>query len=307
MSKFSELFRATAARTDAKRDAGLTQPANVEAWRDIPYLGDGGDVWNLLDVYRPRSAKSALPVIVSTHGGGYVYGTKEVYQFYCMYLAQQGFAVLNFNYHLAPEAHFPTQLAELNAVLDWAAAHAEEYGLDTGNVFLVGDSAGAQLTSHYAALYVNPDFAALYPFQIAQGVTVRAVALNCGMYDLAGIAFAGQQAEGDAIDRGDLYDDYFGPGRFARPELPAMADVLGAIDDRYPPAFVMTAWYDFLRSQAEPMAKLLQSRGVEAEYHLYGTEKQRYMGHVFHCNMHRRLAKVCNKDECAFFRRHIQR
>ena len=307
MSKFSELFRATAAKTDAKRDAGLTQPANVTARRDISYLGDGSDVWNLLDVYRPRDAGGALPVIVSTHGGGYVYGTKEVYQFYCMYLAQQGFAVLNFNYHLAPEARFPTQLAELNAVLAWAAAHAGEYGLDTGNVFLVGDSAGAQLTSHYAALYANPDFAALYPFRIAQGVTVRAVALNCGMYDLAGIAFGGQQAQGDAIDRGDLYDDYFGPDRFARSELPAMADVLGSIDGRYPPAFVMTAWYDFLRSQAEPMAKLLQSRGVEAEYRLYGTEKQRYMGHVFHCNMHRRLARVCNRDECAFFRRHIVR
>lgn len=305
MSEFSDLFRASAAKSDAKRDAGLTQPANVEAWRDLPYLGDGTDKWNLLDVYRPKNTKGALPVIVSTHGGGYVYGTKEVYQFYGMYLAQQGFAVLNFNYHLAPEAHFPTQLAELNAVLCWAAAHAEEYGFDMNNVFLVGDSAGAQLTSHYAALYANPDFAALYPFKIAQGVTVRAVALNCGMYDLGGIAFGPQHVESDAVDRGSLYDDYFGPGYRADPELAKMADVLGAIDGRYPPAFVMTSWYDFLRTQAEPMAKLLQSRGVEAEYHLYGTAEQKYMGHVFHCNMRRRLAKTCNKEECAFFRRHI--
>ena len=307
MSKFSELFRATAAQSDAKRDAGLTQPANVTAWRDIPYLGDGSGPWTLLDVYRPRAARGALPVIVSTHGGGYVYGTKEVYQFYCMYLAQQGFAVINFNYHLAPEAKFPTQLSEINAVLGWMTVHAGEYGFDLGNVFLVGDSAGAQMTSHYAALYANPDFAALYPFKIAQGFTVRALALNCGMYDLAGIAFAPPAPEDGPIDRGDLYDDYFGPDRRARPELPAMADVLGAIDEHYPPAFVMTAWYDFLREQAEPMAKLLQSRGVEAEYHLYGTAKQKYMGHVFHCNMHRRLAKECNKAECAFFRRHIQR
>ena len=83
-----------------------------------------------------------------------------------------------------------------------------------------------------------------------------------------------------------------------------MLDVLGAIDGRYPPAFVMTSWYDFLREQAEPMARLLQDRGVEAEYHLYGEEGQAYMGHVFHCNMRLSEAAVCNDEECEFFKRH---
>ncbi len=299
MSVFSQYFHRQAARSDAKRDAGLRQPADVAACRDICYAGDGSDRWNLLDLYWPVAATAPLPVIVSVHGGGYVYGDKEVYQYYCMSLAQQGFAVINFNYHLAPERRFPTQLAELNAVLVWAVEHRAQYRLDTDHLFLVGDSAGAQMASHYAALYANPDFAARYPFAVPVGFTLRAVALNCGMYDLAGAAL-GPELRGT----GGLYDDYLGKDRRAVPGLPAMLDVLGAIDGRYPPAFVMTSWYDFLRPQAEPMVELLRSRGVPAEYRLYGEEGEDYMGHVFHCNMRLPEADACNRAECDFFRRY---
>ena len=62
--------------------------------------------WQKLDVYRQKDATGKLPVIVSVHGGGWVYGDKERYQFYCMDLAERGFAVVNFSYRLAPEYKF---------------------------------------------------------------------------------------------------------------------------------------------------------------------------------------------------------
>ena len=51
--------------------------------------------------------RSPLPVILNVHGGGWVYGTKDVYLRYCLFLAQQGFAVVDMNYHLAPKKRFP--------------------------------------------------------------------------------------------------------------------------------------------------------------------------------------------------------
>ena len=38
-----------------------------------------------LDVYRPKATniEENLPVIVSVHGGGWVYSDKEGYQYYC--------------------------------------------------------------------------------------------------------------------------------------------------------------------------------------------------------------------------------
>ncbi len=299
MSLFSMKFRLSAARSDARRDAGLVPPAGVTVCRDIPYLPHAGR-WGLLDVYWAAAPRKPLPVIVSVHGGGYVYGSKEVYQYYCMSLAAQGFAVINFNYRLAPGARFPVQLRELNLVLGWMVQARGLFPFDTGNVFLVGDSAGAQMASHYAALYANADFAALYPFKMAEGYTLRAVALNCGMYDLAAAALGPSLGS-----RADLYDDYIGKDRRSRPELLRMLDVAGHIGANYPPAFVMTAYYDFLRAEAEPMVRLLRSRGAQAEYHLYGEAGQTYMGHVFHCNMRLPQAARCNAEECAFFRRHI--
>ena len=89
---------------DKKRDKGLQTPLDIERKDNLSYGPYGKS--NLLDVYYLKENAGKLPVIVNVHGGGWVYGTKEVYQFYCMSLAQRGFAVVNFNYRLAPARKF---------------------------------------------------------------------------------------------------------------------------------------------------------------------------------------------------------
>ena len=76
MSKTSERVRKEWKIGDAKRDAGLTTPEDIERFDNIAYGSD--PVWNLLDVYRPKEQKGKLPVIVNIHGGGWVYGNKEI-------------------------------------------------------------------------------------------------------------------------------------------------------------------------------------------------------------------------------------
>lgn len=101
MSDIAETIREQFGKGDAIRDAGNTTPADVERHDNILYGSD--PKWQILDVYRPKNHAGKLPVIISYHGGGWVYGTKEVYQWYCMSLAQRGFAVINYTYRLAPE------------------------------------------------------------------------------------------------------------------------------------------------------------------------------------------------------------
>lgn len=298
MSFTGIMFRLLAGYGDKKRDAKLAAPEDVTALKDIAYA-DGGK-YNLLDIYYPKAAKGMLPVIVSIHGGGYVYGTKEVYYHYGLYLAQQGYTVVNFNYHLAPKAKFPTQLAEINQVFTWMAANAERFHMDINNVFVVGDSAGAQLNSHYAAIYSNPEFAAKFDFTVPSDVKIRAVALNCGMYTIDGSEDNEKNTSG--LNSNDLMNDYLGK---ARPQkLMEQIDVLGNITSAFPPAFIMTAEYDFLKENAEPMYEFLQEKGVPCEWKKYGEEGQNYMAHVFHVNMNLEEAKQCNQDEIAFFRKY---
>lgn len=123
-----------------------------------------------------------IPVIVSVHGGGWGYGDKERYQYYCMSLAQQGFAVVNFSYRLASKYKFPAPLEDTNRVFVWLLAHAVRYGFDTHNVFGVGDNAGVHLLALYGACCTNPAYVALFTVRPPAGFVPRAVALNCGVY-----------------------------------------------------------------------------------------------------------------------------
>lgn len=318
MSEFSKVFREMCVIGDKKRDEHLRVSDKVMIYRDIPYIKGTKDVSNWMDIYLPglqqvedstkhkKGAEKKFPVILSVHGGAYVYGNKEVYQYYGYYMAEQGFAFVNMNYHLAPEKKFPTQLGEVNAVLQWILENGEEYQLDTNNIFLVGDSAGAQMASHYCAIYANPDFAGLYPFTVPEHLVIRAVALNCGMYDIDASVeelYAARE-EIAGMKQTVMLDDYLGLNRLNFDE---MLKVKQNITTKYPPAYIMTSYYDFLKTNAKPMYMLLQEKGVPAEYHLYGKEGQEYMGHVFHCNMNLEEARECNRDECRFFREYLIR
>ena len=281
---FAERVRKLFGENDKKRDAGLTEPEDVCKVRDLAY---GSDPEQVLDIYYPAGTKSALPTIVSVHGGGYVYGSKDLYRFYCMSLAQRGFTVVNFSYRLAPKTRFPEQLHDINSAVRFACGNANEYFIDLGNVFFVGDSAGAQMASQYLTAVTNPSYADLLGLEIP-AFRVRACALNCGFYNP------------DARQDKMLMKCYLEkPSQVNSEEM----DVESHITSEFPPAFVMTSNGDFLRERAEPFVKILTAKGVEAELRVY-SPKDKELGHVFHCNMKEPYAKICNDDECAFFTAH---
>lgn len=103
-----EKMRIEMKKNDAKRDAGLVEPTTIEKFRDISYGPHGID--NTLDVYYPKETDHKLPTLIHIHGGGFFYRDKELYRFYTMFLASQGFTVINFNYRLAPDHVYPTHL-----------------------------------------------------------------------------------------------------------------------------------------------------------------------------------------------------
>lgn len=222
MSLSAKLLRLSFARSDAKRDAGLTVPNSIKYISDIPY--GGNREYNTLDICFPRETEGLLPVIVSFHGGGYVYGSTKIYKFYCADLASRGFAVVNFNYRLAPEYRFPTPLYDMNAVMEWLVKNGADYHADANNVLLVGDSAGAQLASQYAAIVTNPVYAGI------MGITppkfrLAALGLNCGMYDL-------ERRAHDRTGISSVFADYFGPDPDSYGE---QLKVLDYVTYRFPP------------------------------------------------------------------------
>lgn len=297
MSKTSDKMRKEWKIGDAKRDAGLTTPENIRRYDDLQYGPD--PVWNKLDVYRPKKIQEKLPVIVNIHGGGWVYGDKELYQFYAMSLAQRGFAVVNFTYRLAPEAKYPAPLEDTNNVIHWMQEHQEEYALDMAHVFMVGDSAGGHLCGLYSAICTNLEYAKQYSFQIPEGFVPEAVALNCGVYNPLGK----QSVIGESEDV-DLMEDFL-PEKGSERER-KLVNLTDHITSSFPPVYLMTCIGDFCRPQAMLLEKTLQEKEVYYRFKVYGTE-ERPLYHVFHVAVREPEGQKCNDEECEFFREMIKK
>ena len=295
MSFTSFCFCKMCEKSDKKRDEGLTIPDSVEYIRNISY--DEKNKYRLLDICWPRttkgratdSGKDKLPVIVSVHGGGYVYGNKEVYQFYAASLAEMGFTVINFNYRLAPKFKYPAPIEDLIAILEWMLKNSGKYPVDTDKVFLVGDSAGAQIASQYGVICSNKEYAAYMEMSHPAGVRIRGLGLCCGTYNLK------NRIENEGIK--GVIKDYLtsNPYQFGK-----QLDILEAINKDYPPTHLFTSNGDFLKEECKPMADLLLAQGVLCEYQIYGTEQT---GHVFHVDMRNEYAKEANQKQADFFYR----
>lgn len=298
---FSDVIRREFKISDEERDRGLTTPDDVVRFDDICYVqstshntvsGDDDEWisrWQYLDVYRPRLAgDDKLPVIVNVHGGGWVYGDKEVYQYYCMDLCRRGFAVVNFSYRLAPIFKFPIQLEDTNLAFSWVLNHADEYGFDTDRIFAVGDSAGANILALYCIICTNEEYAHKYDFKVPEQFVPRAVALNCGAYD---VSINSRELKG--------FMKELMPDKGTDEELD-MICVTKHINKDFPASFIMTCHGDFLMEQAPVLEEKLKELGINYVSRLYGSADAP-LKHVFHCDIRMEEAKVCNDETCEFF------
>ena len=275
---------------DKARDKGLKVPAGIKCFYDIRYSKDADQC--ALDLYKPaRASKKPLPVIVSVHGGGWIYGDKELYRFYCMELARRGFAVVNYTYRLAPEHKFPSALIDTNNVFKWILKNAAAFNLDCQNIFVTGDSAGGNYLSTYAAILTNKKFAADFAFKVPARLKIKALYLNCGFYDWTTIP--GDQKEMLALMQALMpYGGTQHEKELASPALHVTKD--------FPPAFVVTAEHDFLRPMASRMANALCDAGAEFRYKCYSSAKEKLF-HVFMLNLRSKEGSKSIDEQCEWF------
>lgn len=111
-------------------------------YQDVAYA----DGERLLDLYLPQRSGPA-PIAVWLHGGSWVTGDKRPVPAVLLGLRDRGFAIAAVNYRLTGLSSHPAQLHDVKGAVRWLRAHADEYGLDSARVYLVGFSAGGHLAS----------------------------------------------------------------------------------------------------------------------------------------------------------------
>lgn len=107
----------------------------------------GSSARNQLDVYRPRSRRNALPVVVFLYGGRWQNGTKEDYRLLGNAFTRRGFVVVVPDYRFYPETIFPGWVEDAARAVRWTQKNIDRFGGDSTQIFVVGHSSGAHTTA----------------------------------------------------------------------------------------------------------------------------------------------------------------
>ena len=131
---------------DFVRKWDLDPRPGIGAVEDLVIPGRGSGPAILARLYRPSSADGTLPLTMFFHAGGYVFGSLETHDSFCRLISEgAGCLVLSVDYRRAPEHKFPTAHEDCYTATAWAAAHAGDFGADSGRLAVAGDSSGGTL------------------------------------------------------------------------------------------------------------------------------------------------------------------
>lgn len=254
---------------DMKKHAAQTPPDNIHEITDLAYIDDG-NIYHQLDVYYPEGTTEKLPVIIDIHGGGWMYGNKELNKYYCLALASRGYVVFNINYRLVPDVTVNEQLQDCAFALKWISENMQNYPCDTENILLTGDSAGGQLTVYSAALLQSEKLREVFDV-VDVNLQPSALLLTSPVsYMNNGSAFS-------------MYTkilwgtDYKDKPTYEYMNLDQIIDYV-----QLPPTYLITSSGDTLaHSQTLQAAELLESKGVQTKLADYGKVDGKKQVHVF--------------------------
>jgi acetyl esterase/lipase len=235
--------------------AGNIEKPDVDVEDSTIPGGPSGQV--SIRILRPTGATGRLPVILYTHGAGWVFGDAHTHDRLIRELAAgTGAAVAFTNYSLSPEARYPTAIEEIYTVLEWAAAQGADSDLDSSRIAVVGDSVGGNMTAAITLITKErsgPKLAAQVLFY-----PVTDASFDTDSYH--------QFAEGYFLRRDAMqwFWDQYTTDENQRNEITA-SPLRAAANDLagLPNALVITGEADVLRDEGEAYGRKLREAGVD--------------------------------------------
>ena len=208
-------------------------------------------------ILRPKGAGGVRPVILYTHGAGWVFGNADTHDRLVRELAAgSGATVVFTNYSLSPEARYPTAIEEIYGALEWIATRGAENQLDASRIAVVGDSVGGNLTAAITLVAKQ-----------RQGPQLTAQVLFYPVTDASFDTDSYRQfAEGYFLRRDAMqwFWDQYTTDENERNEI--TASPLRARTDQLaglPRALVITGEADVLRDEGEAYSRKLRQAGVD--------------------------------------------
>ena len=224
------------------------------ATRDITVPGPAGDI--MARVYTPPGS-GPFPVIVYYHGGGWVIADLDTYDASARALSLgAGAVVVAAHYRQGPEDVFPAAHDDAFAAYIWVVEHAGALNGDALRMAVAGESAGANLAANVAIM--ARDSKMTQPLHQLLVYPVAGNDMNSPSYlENAGAAPLGKADMGWFVEHAfDKMADAADP----RINLIGRGDLADL-----PPATVITAQIDPLRSESIAYGDALKAAGGSVE------------------------------------------
>ncbi|TQS43460.1 alpha/beta hydrolase [Cryptosporangium phraense] len=128
---------------DGVQDSPIEKPEIDDKWITV----EGGPTGSVkARIVTPKGATGPLPVVLYTHGAGWVFGDAHTHDRLVRDLAVgTGAAVVFPEYDRAPEAQYPVANEQSYAVATWVAKHGADEDLDPTRIAISGDSVGGNM------------------------------------------------------------------------------------------------------------------------------------------------------------------
>lgn len=226
---------------------GAAEP--VDDVRDVVFPRDDEEASVAGRVYTPLHGVRVPGRLVWIHGGGWCIGDLEGFDRVCRSLANAGgMEVASVDYRLVPECPFPAGLDDVRAAIRWASGCS-------GPVVLGGDSAGANLAT--VALRHERD----------AGVRAQVLVYPVTDGTMGGPSYREADEQMLAVSEMEAcWTAYRRSLASDHPDVsPLHADDLAGL----PPALVVVAGEDILRSDGEAYADALRAAGVDVTLSSY--------------------------------------
>lgn len=234
--------------------------AKTTSYNDINYVSKYAD--GIVDIVVPKEQSTALPTIIWVHGGAYVGGDKKDVTEYAVQLAAKGYAVVNMNYALAPGSNYPTPLKQMDEVYAYLVKNAKKYNVDLQQLFIAGDSAGAQIASQYINVQVDPTYAKKVNLSSTiPANSIRGALLFCGPYDLASLdSMSSNKILGFFLERAGWA--YIGQKDWKNAEATQLASLTDQVSKQYVPTFITDGNSGSFESHAKKLSSILSSYSI---------------------------------------------
>ena len=240
---------------DIPRLQSEVYPSGVEVQSDIVYQKD-----LKFDIYIPDASELHGECFILTHGGAFVYGSKELDKCFGIHLAlRSGFPVINVDYTLMPDADLQDQLREILAAVDKISRD-----LNIRTIHTVGDSAGGYLAMILSILINSEDARKECGLELGSDIKAGSSNLICGMYKACNDTFPGVYFEPDMNMPHWIYD------------LSEAIKIYGC-----PKTVLVTGDMDFLEKDNKEFEEKIRASGIQVKFYNAVSTDERKMYHVF--------------------------